>query len=285
MRSAIILAAVAGFAAVAAANPVESVATLTGTIQPGGPRQGNNGSNFFNVEGADNGDFASYGVARWDLTEARAALDAEFGAGNWKVTALRLEMTQANAAFSHDGPVDVFYTTDDTTDIKTLDSPLAYPFMEGNTPDLPLGNDGAAICKYQFVVIGTGTVDGYDQAGGPNGPGEALALVQDVADKIASSNAFTLVFVDASTDVAATYRGQIESQEGYKGPKLIITAEQIGGSCYADCDSSGELDIDDFICFQTAFGIGDSYADCDRSGELDIDDFICFQTAFGVGCP
>jgi hypothetical protein len=55
-------------------------------------------------------------------------------------------------------------------------------------------------------------------------------------------------------------------------------------SCYADCDGSGELDIDDFICFQTAFGIGDSYADCDASGELDIDDFICFQTSFGIGC-
>jgi hypothetical protein len=56
------------------------------------------------------------------------------------------------------------------------------------------------------------------------------------------------------------------------------------GGCYADCDGSGELDIDDFICYQTAFGFGDPYADCDGSGELDIDDFICFQTSFGIGC-
>ncbi len=54
--------------------------------------------------------------------------------------------------------------------------------------------------------------------------------------------------------------------------------------CYADCDSSGTLAIDDFICFQTLFAIGDPYADCDSSGTLNIDDFICFQTFFALGC-
>ena len=54
--------------------------------------------------------------------------------------------------------------------------------------------------------------------------------------------------------------------------------------CDADCDQSGSLDIDDFICFQTRFGLGDPAADCDSLGELDIDDFICFQTMFATGC-
>src|SRR5262249_11949774 len=31
-----------------------------------------------------------------------------------------------------------------------------------------------------------------------------------------------------------------------------------GSACYADCDASGELDVDDFICFQTLFGLGDA---------------------------
>ena len=64
------------------------------------------------------------------------------------------------------------------------------------------------------------------------------------------------------------------------GPELAFTVP-----AQADCDASGSLDIDDFICFQTLFGLGDLGADCDGSGELDIDDFICFQTAFGLGCP
>jgi hypothetical protein len=54
--------------------------------------------------------------------------------------------------------------------------------------------------------------------------------------------------------------------------------------CPADCDESGELDIDDFICFQTYFALGDPLADCDGDGVLNIDDFICFQTAFAIGC-
>ncbi len=54
--------------------------------------------------------------------------------------------------------------------------------------------------------------------------------------------------------------------------------------CYADCDDSCDLSIDDFICFQTFFALGDAYADCDGDGALSIDDFICFQTFFAIGC-
>jgi hypothetical protein len=65
-----------------------------------------------------------------------------------------------------------------------------------------------------------------------------------------------------------------------------IKFEADGGApaCYPDCDASGDLSIDDFICFQTFFAIGDPYADCDGSGDLGIDDFICFQTFYAIGC-
>jgi hypothetical protein len=54
--------------------------------------------------------------------------------------------------------------------------------------------------------------------------------------------------------------------------------------CYPDCDASGSLNIDDFICFQTAYALGDPYADCDADGALNIDDFVCFQTYYAIGC-
>ncbi len=54
--------------------------------------------------------------------------------------------------------------------------------------------------------------------------------------------------------------------------------------CYPDCDFSGNLSIDDFICFITLFALSDPYADCDGDGTLGIDDFICFQTFFAIGC-
>jgi hypothetical protein len=54
--------------------------------------------------------------------------------------------------------------------------------------------------------------------------------------------------------------------------------------CYADCDQNAVLDINDFICFQTYFAIGDPLADCDQDGQWLIDDFICFQTYYALGC-
>ncbi len=54
--------------------------------------------------------------------------------------------------------------------------------------------------------------------------------------------------------------------------------------CPADCDGSSTVDVDDFVCFHTAFVQGTTKADCDASGTLTIDDFVCFQTAFVLGC-
>lgn len=55
-------------------------------------------------------------------------------------------------------------------------------------------------------------------------------------------------------------------------------------SCYPDCDHDGAGTVDDFICFQTQFALGNPYADCDGDLALTIDDFICFQTFFCCGC-
>ncbi|MFG0285880.1 MAG: GC-type dockerin domain-anchored protein [Phycisphaerales bacterium JB039] len=70
----------------------------------------------------------------------------------------------------------------------------------------------------------------------------------------------------------------------YMLPFMVFGAGDSGG-CYADCDSSGTLDIFDFLCFQNAFGAGESSADCDGDGSLDIFDFLCFQNEFAAGCP
>jgi hypothetical protein len=60
--------------------------------------------------------------------------------------------------------------------------------------------------------------------------------------------------------------------------------------CYANCDHSTTvpfLNVNDFICFQSAFAAGASYANCDNSTTppvLNVNDFICFQAAFAAGC-
>ncbi len=75
---------------------------------------------------------------------------------------------------------------------------------------------------------------------------------------------------------------------GYNGNtkryEALLWTRPLATTCYSDCDESGQLTIDDFICFQTLYAIGDPKSDCDASGQLDIDDFICFQTAYAIGC-
>ena len=278
---------------------VNSLAVQTGTIQTGGPRQGVNGNLFFNIDGLATG-FASYGVARWDLTQARADLDAALGAGQWQVTAIELEMTQDNAAFSAAGAVSVYYSTDDTTDCKSAapTSPLAHPFFDPIllTPDLALGNGGNAILNYGFVVGATADLDRYTQAGGTHAggavnPAEALALATDLVQDVTAQNMLTLVFVDVDPSVAATYRGQ----EYFAGPperfqpRLIITATGTGGGgCYANCDGSTgspRLTANDFQCFINKYAGNESYANCDGSTgtpALTANDFQCFINKYAA---
>ncbi len=77
-------------------------------------------------------------------------------------------------------------------------------------------------------------------------------------------------------DITVIQNGGITPQ--YVNPIGLVTP------CYPDCDADGTLSVDDFICFQTFFALGDPYADCDDDGVLSVDDFICFQTFFAVGC-
>lgn len=63
-----------------------------------------------------------------------------------------------------------------------------------------------------------------------------------------------------------------------------IVAIKVPVSCPADCDLNGELDLFDFLCFQSAFALGEMSADCDKNGTLDFFDFVCFQSAFAIGC-
>jgi len=56
-------------------------------------------------------------------------------------------------------------------------------------------------------------------------------------------------------------------------------------SCPADFNADGDLDVLDFLAFQTAFGSGDPAADFNADGHLDVLDFLAFQAAFTAGCP
>jgi hypothetical protein len=68
-----------------------------------------------------------------------------------------------------------------------------------------------------------------------------------------------------------------------------------GPPCYPDCDGTGDLTIDDFICFVNEFAMAHTlppaqqvthYANCDGSTTqpvLTVGDFICFINEFAAG--
>lgn len=222
MKKSMVILAVAFLAAAgwASAQQTESVfSNQTGTIQPTGPRPPANGDRFINIEGSNNGAFASYGVLRWDVSGAKANFDASFGAGNWTVTKIELALTQDNAAFTTDGFLDILFTEDDVTDAKTAASPLQYPFNDPN----PAGDlqPNVLVVGYIFIEGTTGQVDVIELFnGGTQGA--------EVAADIEGDSTVTIVLNDADPAVAATYRGQEEFQ-GRKPPELRITAQQGGG--------------------------------------------------------
>ncbi|MCC6428594.1 MAG: hypothetical protein IT435_17465 [Phycisphaerales bacterium] len=63
-----------------------------------------------------------------------------------------------------------------------------------------------------------------------------------------------------------------------------VSAYSNPGSCPADFDGSGFVDIEDYSAFVVAFEAGDESADFDNSGFVDTDDFDAFVEAFELGC-
>jgi len=105
-----------------------------------------------------------------------------------------------------------------------------------------------------------------------------LTGMTDLNDLIPAGTGWTLQYATALNDsgVIVGYGRLNGVLRGFK-----LTPEP---PCAADCDGDGTTTIDDFICFQTLFALGDPAADCDKNGSLSIDDFICFQTLFAIGC-
>jgi agmatine deiminase len=105
-----------------------------------------------------------------------------------------------------------------------------------------------------------------------------------IASNIADSGTFNWIVPNVAT-MQARVRVVVKDIAGNAGNDASDANFAIAGTtCYPDCDGSGGLNIDDFICFQTLYALSDPAADCDGSGGLNIDDFICFQTFYAIGC-
>ncbi len=171
------------------------------------------------------------------------------------------------------------YTLDATTGAATLIKNLTAPTLDQLT-SLAINHQGEA---YGTDIGNTGLFK-IDLATG------AMTHVGDIGQ---SGNWYNdLAFDSTGRLLAARFQGGVyEVNLATHSETFAFNGNYVGlafmgeaHACYPDCDGNEVLDIDDFICFQTMYALGDPYADCDGDGAQNIDDFVCFQTLYAFGC-
>lgn len=191
----------------ALANTYQAECAINLTVQPAGPRTGNNGLRFMNVQGAGSGGFASFGVA--EFPSASFAIDPNLGAVT-DITGMTLLLQSNNAAFTFPGSVQTWITRDITTEVAQsnfgiffdsffsphgvgsqfdpkvqVGDPLAFPFTgsgnSGVTFEVPLTASLDATTK-QFLI---------DQLNDPSGKLRILVTPLDTNTMAATFTGFS----------------------------------------------------------------------------------------------
>ncbi|USN97886.1 MAG: PEP-CTERM sorting domain-containing protein [Phycisphaeraceae bacterium] len=204
MRTAIAALIIA--AGAAAAGTVSSEAISNATVNSSGVRSQDY---FFNIEGANNGSFATYGAATFDGAALKGMLDGAFGAGMWQIDSVTLALVQNNAGFTNNGIVNVNYTNNDDLGLQTPGA--AFPtYADANT----VYSDAQLLTAYNFVQTATGDTDMI-----------GLGAASQVAADIAAGDLVTLFLQEGDPDVAATWSGYTNGT--YAGPTLIVDASRV----------------------------------------------------------
>lgn len=217
MRINPVLAAIAAtmlVAPAALATVVSVEAFNNATVQPGGPRSGASGKNYFNIEGSANNQYASWGAADFD--------NAAFGISvanpnDLIINGLWLECTQSNASFTKDGPIAIYLVEDSTTSIE----PGVSPFFFDST-QLPEGVGSQFSPMYNlatgyFTKVANGHVDVFDLYSGLDPLTQSILKSKIIVPPV---NPIRLVITPLAADTAATWAGF--SNSTYAGPTLRL---------------------------------------------------------------
>jgi hypothetical protein len=248
-------------------------ASNNATVQPGGPRAGVNGKQFFNMEGSANGTFASFGVV--DFQPSPMSL---------QVTSLTVTLTQANAAFTHNGALTFYLSTDTATNIEPGVSPLIY-----NPADIPtgLGTQLSPIFPLgtgSFTQVSDGTMDIFSFSFSPS-----AAVASYLTSQISTGGRIRVVIAPGDPTVAATYAGFSNTE--FAGPELTLAAPEpgtLGGASLALLALTVGLGSARGLRLRAAqlarCRVGDTGADCDgQRGSSIFDPYILgFQSKGGT---
>ncbi len=171
------------------------------TVLPTGPRGGNNGSRYFNIQGKGNAQFACFGVLDFPAPADKAALDQE--------ARLALTLTQSIARFSKDGKVKFYLVADVNVPFKDLRFDAAAADGLGKQFEARFSL-GAA----EFKLEKTGTENVFTLA-----LDEAARAA--LRDQVKSAGKIRIVVVPDGEVVAATFFGAMAEKPEQK-PRLAV---------------------------------------------------------------
>jgi hypothetical protein len=173
----------------------EVVASQSLTIQPSGPRTGDAGKKYFNIEGKDNDRFASFGVLVFEMPKKIESS---------KIKSVSLALVQSVPGFAKDGDVTVYLAPelDPAADLK-FDAKSDNGIGENVKPVHELASG-------TFKKVKTGEKQSF-----------ALKLDDKNRGLFAKGGQLCVVIVPADATVAATFFGAGESEEGSR-PRLIV---------------------------------------------------------------
>lgn len=179
----------------------ESVATKSYTVQPAGPRSGEGGSRYFNIEGKQKSKYTSYGLLTFPAPKA--------GAKAGKIEGLTLTLVQSIPSFAQDGKIRFFLLDAARLDTEGLKFEEARP---GGLGDKFGGRH--AVGSGEFKKVETGHTDTFtltlDEA--------ARKLLEG---RLGNKGEIHLLIIPDDEDVAATYFGAGEEESGRR-PRLTL---------------------------------------------------------------
>jgi hypothetical protein len=173
----------------------EVIASKSLTIQPTGPRAGEAGSKYFNVEGKGNEKYASFGVLVFELPQEIQGK---------QVKSLKLSLIQSIPTFAKDGGIKFFLAPDLSGESELKFDPSAPDGVGSQVRSLHPRGSG------QFKKIETGKADVF-----------TLTVDDSVRERVAKGGKVCFVIIPADEAVAATYFGATEAAKD-KSPRLMF---------------------------------------------------------------
>jgi hypothetical protein len=181
---------------------MEVTATSSATVLATGPREGENGKRYFNVQGKAAERYASFGIIDFTLPGPE-----KLG----KVKAATLKLVQSVPRFAKDGKFKVYLITD-ASKKETDAAQLKFDVAAGDGLGEQLGAK-QPLGSGEFKKVETGHLSTYP-----------LTLDEAQREVLARGGKVRLVVVPDGDDVAATYFGSGSTEEAQR-PKLVVDVE------------------------------------------------------------